>query len=193
MPAKRKEAASPPRKPAQAASGRTEGRTEGRAEGHKPEPLDQGGLDHLIGYHLRLAQISVFRDFAQATRGFDVSPGWAGLLTLIKHNPGLTQSRLALAIGIDRSTLVNSLDRLEARQLVRRLASPLDKRANVLQLTAAGETLLAGISPRIAAHEARIKEALGEENAPQFLRLLTRLADLPPGGRGMSGAGDKPD
>ncbi len=45
MPAKPNEGASPPR---------------------KPEPLDQGGLTHLIGYHLRLAQISVFRDFSEA-------------------------------------------------------------------------------------------------------------------------------
>lgn len=145
--------------------------------------LDLTGLTHLVGYHLRLAQISVFRDFAEATRGFDISPGWAGLLTLIKHNPGLTQSRLAQAIGIDRSTLVNSLDRLEARQLVRRQASPSDKRANVLQLTPAGEELLASITPRIAAHEARIKACLGEENVPQFLRLLAHLGGLPPVGR----------
>ncbi len=149
------------------------------APGEGREPLDLSGLTHLIGYHLRLAQISVFRDFADSTRDFDVSPGWAGLLTLIKHNPGLTQSRLAQAIGIDRSTLVNSLDRMEARQLVRRQASPLDKRANVLQLTSEGEKLLAGITPRIAAHEARVKQCLGEEDAPHFLRMLIRLSELP--------------
>jgi DNA-binding MarR family transcriptional regulator len=171
----------PPRKMADTAAGRPEVR--------EREPLDQGGLTQLIGYHLRLAQISVFRDFAEATRGFDVSPGWAGLLTLIKHNPGLTQSRLAQAIGIDRSTLVNSLDRLEARQLVRRQASPLDKRANVLQLTPAGEALLAGITPKIAAHEARIKQRLGEENAAQFLRLLMQLSDSPLAGDGAKGSG----
>jgi len=142
-------------------------------------PLDQGGLDQLIGYHLRLAQISVFRDFAEATRAYDMSPGWVGLLVLIRQNPGLTQSALAQAIGIDRSTLVNSLDRLEGRQLVRRQASPTDRRANVLQLTAGGEQLLADIMPLIAAHEARLKQCLGEAEAPQFLRLLERLQHLP--------------
>jgi DNA-binding MarR family transcriptional regulator len=142
----------------------------------RQEPLDQGGLDQLIGYHLRLAQISVFRDFAEATREFDMSPGWVGLLVLIKHNPGLTQSRLAQAIGIDRSTLVNSLDRLEARRLVERSASPLDRRANVLQLTAAGEKLLGDILPLIRAHETRLKSHLGEEDAPRLLEMLDRLA-----------------
>jgi len=142
----------------------------------RQEPLNQGGLDQLIGYHLRLAQISVFRDFAEATREFDMSPGWVGLLVLIQHNPGLTQSRLAQAIGIDRSTLVNSLDRLEARRLVERSASPTDRRANVLQLTAAGEALLEGILPLIRAHEARLKAHLGADHAPRLLEMLDRLA-----------------
>ena len=147
--------------------------------GKAAAPLDQSGLTTLIGYHLRLAQISVFRDFAETTKAFDVSPGWVGLLTLIRQNPGLTQSRLAAAIGIDRSTLVNSLDRLEARKLVRRRASPLDKRANLLELTPAGERLLTEIMPLIADHEARIKARLGAENAAVFLELLTRLGDAP--------------
>jgi DNA-binding MarR family transcriptional regulator len=147
--------------------------------GGKTAPLDQSGLTNLIGYHLRLAQISVFRDFAETTRAFDVSPGWVGLLTLIRQNPGLTQSRLAAAIGIDRSTLVNSLDRLEARKLVLRRASPLDKRANLLELTPAGEHLLTEIMPLIADHEARIKARLGAENAALFLEMLTRLGDAP--------------
>jgi DNA-binding MarR family transcriptional regulator len=147
-------------------------RSDGRA------PLEQGGLDQLIGYHLRLAQISIFRDFAETTREFDMSPGWVGLLILIRHNPGLTQSRLAQAIGIDRSTLVNSLDRLQARKLVERSASLRDRRANTLQLTADGEQLLAEIMPLIAAHEGRIKKCLGEEDAMRFLDMLTRLQDL---------------
>jgi DNA-binding MarR family transcriptional regulator len=162
--------------------------TERRAS--RLEPLNQGGLDQLIGYHLRLAQISVFRDFAEATREFDMSPGWVGLLVLIKHNPGLTQSRLAQAIGIDRSTLVNSLDRLEARRLVERSASPLDRRANVLQLTAGGEALLEGIMPLIHAHEARLKAHLGGEEALRLLQTLTHLAAFGLAGKegGASGA-----
>jgi len=157
-------------------------RKDAEAAGSRPaggrEPLEQGGLDQLIGYHLRLAQISIFRDFAETTRDFDMSPGWVGLLMLIKHNPGLTQSRLAQAIGIDRSTLVNSLDRLQARKLVERSASLRDRRANTLQLTADGERLLAEIMPLIAAHEGRIKQCLGEEDAMRFLDMLTRLQDL---------------
>lgn len=154
------------RKPASAAA-------DGRAT------LDLGGLTHLIGYHLRLAQISVFRDFADATRGLDISPGWVGLLVLIKDNPELTQSRLAEAIGIDRSTLVNSLDRLQARGLVLRSASPSDRRANVLHLTAAGSQVLAEVLPKIATHEARLKAHVGAEDAAHLLRILARLAHLP--------------
>jgi len=174
-------AKSPPPADSTPPSGTAGGRDDHKAD--KAEkvvaPLDQSGLTTLIGYHLRLAQISVFRDFAETTKAYDVSPGWVGLLTLIRQNPGLTQSRLAAAIGIDRSTLVNSLDRLEARKLVRRRASPLDKRANLLELTPAGERLLTDVLPLIADHEARIKERLGAENAPAFLAMLMRLGAAP--------------
>jgi len=78
-----------------------------------PPRLAQGELSGLIGYRLRRAQQELFRDFAASIP--DLSPGRAGLLLLIEANPGVTQSRLAQAVALDRSTMVGVLDALEAR------------------------------------------------------------------------------
>ena len=59
-----------------------------------------------------------------------------------------------------------------------RKASPLDRRANVLELTEAGRQLLDDIMPRIQAHEEKIKALLGAQEAPRLLALLERLALL---------------
>ena len=67
----------------------------------------RSALPGLLGYRLRLAQQAVFRDFAASVG--EVSPGRVGILLLIEANPGVTQSRLAQAVPLDRSTMVGVL------------------------------------------------------------------------------------
>ena len=92
------------------------GHPDGRARGG--DDLDLGPLPGLLGYQLRLAQLAVFRDFERSAGGLGVSPGRFGLLALVEANPGVSQSRLAHAVGLDRSTMVAVLDQLEGRELV---------------------------------------------------------------------------
>ena len=131
-------------------------------------------LPGLLGYQLRLAQLAVFRDFERAAGGFGISPGRFGVLALIDANPGVSQSRLAQAAGLDRSTMVAVLDRLEERRLVERRAGP-DRRTNGLWLTRGGRTLLAKLNRRVAEHEARIAARLSPAERAQLVRLLGRL------------------
>jgi len=131
-------------------------------------------LPGLLGYQLRLAQLAVFRDFERAAGGFGISPGRFGVLALIDANPGVSQSRLAQAAGLDRSTMVAVLDRLEERRLVERRAGP-DRRTNGLWLTRGGRALLAKLSRRVAEHEARIAARLSPAERAQLVRLLGRL------------------
>lgn len=139
-----------------------------------PRPaLKQGPLPGLIGYRLRLAQQSVFRDFAASVPG--LSPGRVGMLLLIEANPGVTQSRLAHAVSRDRSTMVGVLDRLEAKRLIERRRGA-DRRTNGLWLTRAGRTLLARAKRAIAIHERRVAARLSPAERAQLLGLLARVA-----------------
>ncbi|MDH4190081.1 MAG: MarR family transcriptional regulator [Betaproteobacteria bacterium] len=135
-------------------------------------PLRQGLLPGLLGYRLRLAQQAIFRDFADSIP--DLSPGRVGVLVLIESNPGVTQSRLARAVGIDRSTLVGLLHELEARNLVQRRRGT-DRRTNGLWLTAKGAALLARTLPLIARHEERVAAGLSASERSRLLALLGRL------------------
>jgi DNA-binding MarR family transcriptional regulator len=135
--------------------------------------LKPGPLPGLLGYRLRLAQQAVFRDFARAIP--ELSPGRAGMLLLIDANPGVTQSRLALAVGLDRSTMVGVLHTLEGRGLVERRRGE-DRRTNGLWLTRAGRTLVAGVKSRIRVHERRVATRLTAAERLQLLVLLEKLA-----------------
>jgi DNA-binding MarR family transcriptional regulator len=137
------------------------------------ETLRPGPLPGLLGYRLRLAQQAVFRDFGATVS--DLPPGRVGILLLIEANPGVTQSRLAHAVGLDRSTLVGVLHGLQARQLLERRRGE-DRRTNGLWLTRSGRTLVAGLKRRIRAHERRVAAALTAEERDQLLALLEKLA-----------------
>lgn len=134
--------------------------------------LDPGPLPGLIGYRLRLAQQTVFRDFAASVPG--VSPGRIGMLLLVEANPGVTQSRLAAAVGRDRSTMVGVLDRLEAKGLVERRKGA-DRRTNGLWLTRTGRGLLSKAKRAIAIHEQRVASRLSAAERAKLLELLGRI------------------
>lgn len=135
--------------------------------------LRPGPLPGLLGYRLRLAQQAVFRDFGESVS--DLAPGRVGILLLIDANPGVTQSRLAQAVGLDRSTLVGVLHGLAARGLVERRRGE-DRRTNGLLLTRAGRGLVAGLKRRIRTHERRVAARLSTEERTQLLALLEKLA-----------------
>lgn len=151
-----------------------------RPAGNAGKPDEAFSLDllpDLIGYQLRLTQLAVFGDFAGDLKEFDISPGRFGVLVLIAANPGLTQSRLAQATHLDRSTMVAVIDQLEARGLVERRASPTDRRSNALVLTAQGESLLKQLKRRVKAHEARIAAAMTPRESATLVALLTRIRE----------------
>jgi DNA-binding MarR family transcriptional regulator len=139
--------------------------------------LDRGLLTSLLGYQLRRTQSAVFADFAATfgKAGEALTPGEFGLLVLVERNAGLSQMALARALGIDRSTLVPILNRLQARGLLVRRASPTDGRTHALALTPAGEKALARYMRLVKAHEKRIAGGLSESEARSLIELLEKV------------------
>jgi DNA-binding MarR family transcriptional regulator len=134
-------------------------------------------LPSLLGYVLRRTQSAVFADFAATFVGAGeaLSPGEFGLLVLVERNSGLSQMALARALGIDRSTLVPILDRLQARGLVVRRPSPNDGRTHALGLTSVGEKALARFSRLVRSHEKRIASGLSAAEIRTLIELLEKV------------------
>lgn len=135
-----------------------------------------GMLTTLLGYHLRRAQIAVFQHFAATMGGAAITPGQFGVLTVIDANPGLSQTQLGNALGIDRSTVVAVIDRLESRDLVIRAASPSDRRSHALRLSEEGTRLLRQLEDLVRAHEHHLARHLSAEDKALLMDLLDRVA-----------------
>jgi DNA-binding MarR family transcriptional regulator len=136
--------------------------------------LNPGMLPGLLGYRLRVAQQALFRDFA-ATVG-ELSPGRVGILLLIEANPGVTQSRLAQAVSLERSTMVGVVHALQARGFVERRRGE-DRRTNGLWLTLGGRALVGRLKRRIQQHERRVASRLTPAEREQLIGLLEKLTD----------------
>ena len=139
--------------------------------------LDFDILPQLLGYQLRRAQLRMFTDFAAAMDAVQITPGQFGVLVLIAANPGSTQSALARAIGIERSTMVAVIDTLEGRTLVERRPSPVDRRSYALVLSAGGLRMMDRLRPLVRAHEDRIAGNLSPAERRQLIDLLRRMSD----------------
>lgn len=139
--------------------------------------IDLGPLTERLGYVLRRAQLAVFQDFFASFAALDISPATYSALTVIEANPGLSQTRVADALGIQKSNFVAMIGGLETRGLVRREASPSDRRTYRLFLTDGGRHLVAQLHAMAEAHERRIAAIIGQEDYAALFKPLHALAD----------------
>jgi DNA-binding MarR family transcriptional regulator len=138
--------------------------------------IQEGRLSGLLGYAVRRAQIRVFQDFAEAMAPLGLTPGQLGALLLIEANQGLSQTQLGAALGIDRSSVVPLLDRLEGLDLIRRTSHASDRRTHALALTDTGVATIRRLLPLLEAHEHRISAELSPSERRLLMQLLDRIA-----------------
>ena len=136
--------------------------------------VDMGKMHGYLGYLLRRAQMLAYADFIAELAELDLSPGQFGVLTVIDTNPGLRQSEVSSALGIQKTNFVAVLNGFERRGLAVRKAAG-DRRSYALFLTPAGKALLRRARGAQARHEAHLVKKLGEQGRAQLLGLLERL------------------
>jgi len=141
-------------------------------------PLSLGMLPELVGRQLRIAQLLAFKDFSMEVEGTSLTPGSFETLELLDKNPGLGQSRLAAAIGLDKSSLVPAIARLESLGLVERKASAVDRRANELRITAKGRKTLGVLRSYVLERESRITAGMTKSEIQTLNSLLKRVAHI---------------
>jgi len=134
-------------------------------------------LDELPGHYIRrLHQIAV-AIFLQETEAHGLTPVQFAALSKVDLTPGVDQRTLAGSIGLDTSTIAGVIDRLEARGLMQRNASPEDRRVRLLRLTTDGQKLLRAIEPDMLKAQQRILKPLPAAERDLFMRMLRKLVE----------------
>lgn len=168
------EPAAPPKR---AAEPSRERRARAPARSAKPEsrPLSLGELDSLLGFHLRLAQATLYRDFAASLTTLELTQRQFATLELVRANPGASQAHLARVLTLDRPAMMAVVDRLEQRGLVLRERSASDRRRQEIHLTEAGRSLLEKATRRVRRHDARFLSRFSRADAKALIGWLRRI------------------
>ncbi|HEX6361809.1 MAG TPA: MarR family transcriptional regulator [Albitalea sp.] len=135
-------------------------------------PLD---LETLPGHYIRRLQQIAVAVFLQETEAHGLTPVQYASLNQVAKAPGIDQRTLARAIGQDTSTIAGVVDRLEARGLMQRQASPADRRVRLLAVTPQGRALLEAVSPHILKAQERMLDPLGAAERKEFMRMLRAI------------------
>ncbi len=100
---------------------------------------------------------------------------FAVLNHLVRLGDGRSPARIARAVQVERATMTNTLQRLEARGLIRLAPDPQDGRGKRVYLTDAGRAAREAAVASAEAAIAPIAAGLGEAEVLAALPLLRRL------------------
>ena len=132
-------------------------------------------LETLPGHYIRRLQQIAVAIFLQEVESHGVTPVQYAALQTVGNSPGIDQRTLARTIGFDTSTIAGVIDRLEARSLMLRNASPDDRRVRLLSLTAEGRALLEAVVPSMLRAQDRMLAPLPKPQRVEFMRMLRVL------------------
>ncbi|WP_137128951.1 MarR family transcriptional regulator [Rhizobium sp. FY34] len=153
---------------------------DGTADAAKETGLERGWLKGLLGYHLRMAHLALYRDFAAKMASFDLTQKQLAALELIATNPGASQGDIANALSMDRATMMGMVKRLLSRGLIERRSSTVDRRRQEIRLTAQGEETMKAAHIIIDRHEAEFSSVLTAPEREALIGLLCRLYEKRP-------------
>jgi len=137
--------------------------------------LDASYLQSLLGYNARRASLAIIEQFHIDMASFDLRPVDFSVLSLIRHNPGITSRQLCHALNIQPPNMVVFLKSFEKRKLVEREPHPTDGRAMGLTLTESGEALMQEAEKTAKDSGLKASSALTDGERQTLSRLLQKI------------------
>ena len=120
------------------------------------------------------------RAFAERIAEVGLTPrGWGALNVLAKEG-AITQHALCKCVGMDPSSMVSTIDELEAGGLVERRRNPRDRRAHALHITEEGQRTLAEGRQVARRAQEELLAPLDREERQLLHDLLVRLVTQDP-------------
>jgi DNA-binding MarR family transcriptional regulator len=117
---------------------------------------------------------------ALADRGIgELRPSEAKALILVERGTGTRLTDLSVRAGITKQAMMQVVDQLQGKGLVRRTADPADARAKTVKLTAKGLRERAEARRALTSVEARLHRRLGDRRYDILRSILGELTELP--------------
>ena len=152
-----------------------------RVTSHHPESLLRPNgarfIDDYLLYLLARASYQAGGQFHIQLKALRIPvPHWRVLATL-SDGDAMTISTLARIVLLKQPTLTKVIDRMAKLRLVRRSASPTDRRQVLVHITGEGRRVVRGLLRRARKHESEALAAYTEAEAAQLKASLRTLID----------------
>lgn len=131
-------------------------------------------LSDNLGWLLKQAYYALARELAAALEPLEITPRGHAVLAAAMTG-ALTQKELGELVGLDKTTMVVTLDELEAAGLARRASSPQDRRARVVEVTEAGTRKVEEANRVAKRVQTDVLSSLGSEGRAALLDGLCEL------------------
>lgn len=129
------------------------------------------------GYLIRRCHQIGVSIFLEEAGDDDITPvQYAALRHLLDH-PGIDQITLAGHIAIDRSTVGNVVQRMEAKGLLRRKPGVTDRRTKLLYISSKGESIVLRMEAGVTRTQERLLEPLDDDQRVLFLEMLRTISN----------------
>ena len=130
-----------------------------------------------IGFHIRIVQMRIFREFYRVFEGSGVTPGMHTVLAIIRDNPGMRQRTLAELLMVREPNMTRMIQGLEASDLISRAVDKTDRRAFHLVLTDKGHALMQGVQDRLETLEEKLLGDLDAQERRNLRGYLDRILE----------------
>ncbi|MEM0929054.1 MAG: MarR family winged helix-turn-helix transcriptional regulator [Pseudomonadota bacterium] len=130
-----------------------------------------------LGLRAARAARVVARQYDQALRPLGVSIGQYSVLMAVGAGAGRSISKLADALGLERTTLTRNLRVMEREHLVV-LSDEGPRRTRSVSLTAKGEAMIVKAYPVWRAVQDKLMDAMGKEKGENARALLDLVGNL---------------
>jgi MarR family transcriptional regulator for hemolysin len=150
-------------------------------ETHEADPPEE--LSDDLCWLLARASALLTAESTAALRELGITPRQHYVLITARAGEH-TQTDLARTVGLDKTTLMVTLDELERTGLAERRPLPSDRRVRLVAVTPAGEQVLERADEALQRSRVGVLSLLPDDERPVFLSALSRLAfahegDLP--------------
>jgi DNA-binding MarR family transcriptional regulator len=145
------------------------------------KPTGPAGFHEALAKHTgflisRLGMVAQKR-FAELLEALELNTRMWGVLNVLDAEGTITQHALGKLVGIDPSSMVSTIDELEAKGLVERRPHPTDRRAHALYMTEDGRKTLARGRKLARTAQDELLAPLTAHEREQLHSMLLRLAE----------------
>jgi DNA-binding MarR family transcriptional regulator len=141
-----------------------------------PPPGLHAALMRHTGYLISRMGMVAQKRFAERIQSLGLTTRMWGALNVLEAEGAITQHALCRGVGMDPSSMVSTIDELEAEGLVERRPHPSDRRAHALHVTDRGRQTLARGRELAKGAQDELLAPLSAEERKQLHELLLRLA-----------------